>query len=142
MFLFQVCLYICRMIFLLPKPLPKKSTRSFLEWPTLVIDSFSRVPEVFCSREHELYLLVLIMSSISEGAHCNTFFFSGLFTFSSDICYTFCICRSRRRCYSFRNCCWGIIYILFRFSEYYTVNPLLWAFFQAPSKGVGGGRGA
>ena len=63
------------MIFLLPKPLPKKSTRSFLEWPTLVIDSFSRVPEVFCSREHELYLLVLIISSISEGAHCKTSFF-------------------------------------------------------------------
>ena len=68
------------MIFLLPKPLPKKSTRSFLEWPTLVIDSFSRVPEVFGSREHELYLLVLIMSSISEGAHCKTFFFFPAFS--------------------------------------------------------------
>ena len=34
-----------------------------------------------------------------------------------------------------------ITYILFRFAEYHTVNPLLWAFFfQAPSKG-GGGRG-
>ena len=41
-------------IFLLPKPLPKKSTRSFLEWPTLVIDSFF---------------------ACLDFAHCKTFFF-------------------------------------------------------------------
>ena len=44
-------------IFLLPKPLPKKSTRSFLEWPTLVIDSF------------------LFFFACLDFAHCKTFFF-------------------------------------------------------------------
>ena len=45
-------------IFLLPKPLPKKSTRSFLEWPTLVIDSF-----------------LFFFFACLDFAHCKTFFF-------------------------------------------------------------------
>ena len=53
-------------IFLLPKPLPKKSTRSFLEWPTLVIDSFSK--------KKKTNLAYSIFACL-DFAHCKTFFF-------------------------------------------------------------------